>query len=154
MSCCLVVLLSCCLVVLFSCFLVLLFVIRPLNIFTGTVNSKLTIKQKILLAWIAPRGIVAAAVASYFAIELEKHGIDGSQLRAMVFLLIAITVLSAGLTGGFVAKLLGLKRQSEYGWVILDADAEVDEELEKTCPRGHDDVDCECKNCKIGRAHV
>jgi NhaP-type Na+/H+ or K+/H+ antiporter len=69
--------------------LILMFVIRPLNIFTGTVNSKLTIKQKILLAWIAPRGIVAAAVASYFAIELEKHGIDGSQLRAMVFLLIA-----------------------------------------------------------------
>jgi hypothetical protein len=62
-------------------------------------------------------------VASYFAIELEKHGIDGSQLRAMVFLLIAITVLSAGLTGGFVAKLLGLKRQSEYGWVILGANA-------------------------------
>ena len=103
--------------------LILMFVIRPLNIFFGTFNSNLKVKQKVLLAWIAPRGIVAAAVASYFAIELDKHGMDGSQLRAMVFLLIAVTVLSAGLTGGFVAKLLGLKRQSEHGWVILGANA-------------------------------
>ena len=119
--------------------LILMFVIRPLNIFTGTVNSNLTIKQKILLAWIAPRGIVAAAVASYFAIELEKHGIDGSQLRAMVFLLIAVTVLSAGLTGGFVAKLLGLKRQSEHGWVILGANA-VGRRLASALQSGGEDV--------------
>lgn len=103
--------------------LILMFLIRPLNVFTGTFNSNLTNKQKILLSWIAPRGIVAAAVASYFAIELERHGMDGSQLRAMVFLLIAITVLSAGLTGGLVAKLLDLKRESDKGWVILGANA-------------------------------
>jgi hypothetical protein len=86
-------------------------------------KSDLKLKQKLLLAWIAPRGIVAAAVASYFAIELEKNGIDGTQLRAMIFLLIAITVLSAGLTGGWVAQRLGLKRKSENGWIILGANA-------------------------------
>ncbi len=101
----------------------LIFFIRPLNIVFGTMNSDLSFKQKMLLAWLAPRGIVAAAVASYFAIELEKNGIDGSQLRAMVFLLIAVTVLSAGLTGGFVANLLGLKRKSDQGWIILGANA-------------------------------
>jgi len=119
--------------------LILMFVIRPLNIFCGTINSNLKSKQKILLAWIAPRGIVAAAVASYFAIELEKHGMDGSQLRAMVFLLIAVTVLSAGLTGGFVAKLLGLKRQSDHGWVILGANA-VGRELARALKKGGEDV--------------
>ena len=103
--------------------LTLVFVVRPINIIFSTMNSDLTAKQKILLAWMAPRGIVVAAVASYFVLELEKHGIDGSQLRAMVFLLIAVTVLSAGLTGGFVANLLGLKRQSEKGWIILGANA-------------------------------
>ena len=101
----------------------LVFFIRPLNIVFGTMNSDLSFKQKMLLAWLAPRGIVAAAVASYFAIELEKNGIDGAQLRAMVFLLIAVTVLSAGLTGGFVANLLGLKRKSDQGWIILGANA-------------------------------
>ena len=95
--------------------------VRPLNIVFGTMNSDLSFKQKMLLAWLAPRGIVAAAVASYFAIELEKNGIDGAQLRAMVFLLIAVTVLSAGLTGSFVANLLGLKRKSDQGWIILGA---------------------------------
>lgn len=101
----------------------LVFFIRPLNIVFGTMNSDLSFKQKMLLAWLAPRGIVAAAVASYFAIELEKNGIDGAQLRAMVFLLIAVTVLSAGLTGSFVANLLGLKRKSDQGWIILGANA-------------------------------
>ena len=103
----------------------LVFFIRPLNIVFGTMNSDLSFKQKMLLAWLAPRGIVAAAVASYFAIELEKNGIDGAQLRAMVFLLIAVTVLSAGLTGSFVANLLGLKRKSDQGWIILGANAEA-----------------------------
>jgi NhaP-type Na+/H+ or K+/H+ antiporter len=119
--------------------LILMFVVRPLNIFFGTFNSNLKVKQKVLLAWIAPRGIVAAAVASYFAIELDKHGMDGSQLRAMVFLLIAVTVLSAGLTGGFVAKLLGLKRQSEHGWVILGANA-VGRALAKSLTNGGEAV--------------
>lgn len=119
--------------------IILMFIIRPLTIFSATFKSNLTNKQKILLAWIAPRGIVAAAVASYFAIELEKHGMDGSQLRAMVFLLIAVTVLSAGLTGGFVAKLLGLKRQSEHGWVILGANA-VGRILGKALINGGEDV--------------
>ena len=103
--------------------LALVFFIRPLNIVFGTMNSDLSFKQKMLLAWLAPRGIVAAAVASYFAIELEKNGIDGAQLRAMVFLLITVTVLSAGLTGSFVANLLGLKRKSDQGWIILGANA-------------------------------
>ena len=101
----------------------LMIIVRPMNIFVGTLNSELTFKQKALLSWIAPRGIVAAAIASYFAIELERNGIDGSQLRAMVFLLITITVLSAGLTGGLAARLLGLKRKSNNGWVILGANA-------------------------------
>ncbi|MFQ6678457.1 MAG: cation:proton antiporter [Fidelibacterota bacterium] len=101
----------------------LMFVVRPLNIFLGTINSDLSFKQKVLLSWIAPRGIVAAAIASYFTIELEQNGIDGSQIRAMVFLLITVTVLSAGLTGSLMARLLGLKRRSNSGWVILGANA-------------------------------
>ncbi|MBC8322230.1 MAG: cation:proton antiporter [Candidatus Marinimicrobia bacterium] len=119
--------------------LILIFLIRPLNIYIGAFNSSLSNKQKILLSWIAPRGIVAAAVASYFAIELEKHGMDGSQLRAMVFLLIAVTVLSAGLTGGLVAKLLGLKRESDKGWVILGANA-VGRALANSLKNGGEDV--------------
>ncbi|MCS5653223.1 MAG: cation:proton antiporter [Candidatus Marinimicrobia bacterium] len=101
--------------------IILIFVIRPVSVFIGTHNSALNFDQKLLLSWIAPRGIVAAAVASLFVYELDQHGYDGTQLRALVFLLIIITVLSAGLTGGLVATKLNLKRKSQSGWIILGA---------------------------------
>jgi len=56
-----------------------------------------------------------------FVYELEQHGFDGTHLRALVFLLIIITVLSAGLTGGTVARKLDLRRKSQSGWIILGA---------------------------------
>lgn len=99
----------------------LIFLIRPLSVFVGTDKSGLDLNQKLLLSWIAPRGIVAAAVASLFVYELEIHGYDGTPLRALVFLLIIVTVLLAGLTGGFVAGKLNLRRKSQSGWIILGA---------------------------------
>jgi hypothetical protein len=100
---------------------VLMFFIRPLSVFSSTATSSLNAKQKILISWIAPRGIVAAAVASLFAFELDIHGFEGSQLRALVFLVIIITVLFAGFTGGWAASALSLKRKKESGWILLGA---------------------------------
>ena len=102
-----------------SLVLVIMLILRPLTILAGTWGSELNLKQKTLLSWIAPRGIVAAAVASLFSMELEAHGFDGAQLQAMVFLLIILTVLQAGLTGGITASLLGLRKKTGTGWVIL-----------------------------------
>ena len=119
----------------------LIFLIRPLSVFIGTDNSGLDIKQKLLLSWIAPRGIVAAAVASLFVYELEIHGFDGTQLRALVFLLIIITVLLAGLTGGFVAGHLDLKRKSQSGWIILGAH-EVARILSRLLKNAGNDIIC------------
>jgi len=100
--------------------LALILIVRPLNIAAGTYGSNLNLKQKTFLAWVAPRGIVAAAIASLFSIKLEVHGIPAAgELRAMVFLVIAMTVILAGLTGGVVAGWLNLKRPSNAGWVIL-----------------------------------
>jgi NhaP-type Na+/H+ or K+/H+ antiporter len=97
----------------------LMFVVRPVNVLLGTLGSGLDWKQKVFMAWIAPRGIVAAAVASLFA---AREGFDGGdEMRALVFLVIAITVLSAGLLGGPLASLLGIRRRQDAGWVILGA---------------------------------
>lgn len=102
--------------------LALMFVVRPLNILAGTLGSDLTWREKGFLAWLAPRGIVAAAVSSLFARTLEEEGIaGGEELRAMVFLVIAATVVLQGLTGGIVASWLGLRRPSDNGYVILGA---------------------------------
>jgi NhaP-type Na+/H+ or K+/H+ antiporter len=101
---------------------VLMFLVRPLNILAGTWGSGLALRDKAFLAWLAPRGIVAAAVSSLFAGELEHAGIaGGSDLRALVFLVIAVTVLVQGLSGGVVAQLLGVRRASNEGLAILGA---------------------------------
>jgi NhaP-type Na+/H+ or K+/H+ antiporter len=101
---------------------VLMFLVRPLNVLAGTWGTRLNWRQRAFMAWMAPRGIVAAAVASLFASELARHGVPGGgEFRAMVFLTIAITVLFYGLTGGVVARLLGLRRRVDDGWVILGA---------------------------------
>ena len=100
----------------------LMLVVRPLNVLVGTYGSDLTKREKVFLSWMAPRGIVAAAVASLFAQELAAAGVDGgNELRALVFLVIAATVLIQGLSGGWIAKLLGVRRPSNYGYLILGA---------------------------------
>lgn len=101
---------------------VLMFVVRPLNVLAGTWGTDLTVREKAFLCWLAPRGIVAAAVSSLFAETLDAEGIaGGSELRAMVFLVIAATVLVQGLSGGLIADLLGLRRPSNRGYAILGA---------------------------------
>ena len=121
--------------------ILLIVVIRPMSVFIGTKKSGLDFNQKLLLSWIAPRGIVAAAVASLFVYELEQHGFDGTQLRALVFLLIIITVLSAGLTGSAVAKKLKLKRKSHSGWIILGAH-EVSRLLSRLLKQAGNEIIC------------
>ena len=104
--------------------LVLMFIVRPAAVAAGTVFSELGWRERWFIAWIGPRGIVAAAVASFFAAEFTARGIEGGyELRALVFLVIAVTVVFAGLTGGPMAGLLGLRRPRRKGWVILGANA-------------------------------
>jgi hypothetical protein len=103
-------------------------VVRPLTVAVSTVGTDVTFKEKVFLSWLAPRGIVAAAVASLFAIHLTASGMDdgarsGAQMRALVFLVIAATVTIQGLTGGPLASLLGLRRRKNDGYMILGANA-------------------------------
>ncbi len=101
--------------------LALVFVVRPLNVLAGTFATGLAPREKAFIAWLAPRGIVAAAVSSLFAQTLAAAGIPGGPpLRALVFLVIAVTVVVQGSTGGLVAGLLGLRRVPK-GWVVVGA---------------------------------
>ncbi|RJP80365.1 MAG: hypothetical protein C4522_08110 [Desulfobacteraceae bacterium] len=104
--------------------LVLMVLVRPAAVLVGTSFSELGWKERFFIAWIGPRGIVAAAVASFFAAAFTEKGLPGGyELRALVFLVIAVTVVFAGLTGGLVAGVLGLRRPSQMGWVLLGANA-------------------------------
>ena len=103
---------------------VLMFVVRPLGVALCTRGSDLTTKERAFIAWLGPRGIVAAAVASVFAQQLESAGVgDGLELRALVFLVIAVTVSVQGLSSGYLASALGLRRRSNSGYAIVGANA-------------------------------
>jgi NhaP-type Na+/H+ or K+/H+ antiporter len=92
-----------------SCVLVLMFVVRPVAVSVATVGLPLVWRQKLFMAWLAPRGIVTAAVASLFAIRLEQAGILGAgRLQGLVFLTILMTVGIQGLTAQPLARVLGL----------------------------------------------
>jgi len=102
----------------------LVLVVRPLGVFFSTLGSELTVRERLFVAWIAPRGIVAAAVASIVAAAFAREGLDGGQeLLALVFLTIAGTVLLAGLTAAPVARLLGVRMPGREGVAILGANA-------------------------------
>ena len=102
--------------------LALIVIIRPLSVFASTIGSSLTLKEKLYLGWISPRGIVAAAVSSLFGTRLVASGYAGAEVIApLVFLVIVGTVLLASLTAKPVAGLLGLAEPDPQGFLILGA---------------------------------
>jgi NhaP-type Na+/H+ or K+/H+ antiporter len=101
---------------------VLTFAIRPVNVWICTAGSELSGRERWLIAGIAPRGIVAAAVASVSAGALASSGLEGGrELLALVFLTIAGTVLWAGLTAAPLAQLLGQRLPGRDTIAILGA---------------------------------
>jgi NhaP-type Na+/H+ or K+/H+ antiporter len=100
--------------------LTLMFVVRPIAIAACTINSGLNWRQKLFLAWVAPRGIVAASVASLFAILLTGKGINGGDsIKALVFLTIMMTVFVGGLTARWLAGWLKISSCEATGAVIV-----------------------------------
>ncbi len=98
----------------------LMLIVRPLNVLASTWNSDLNWRQKTFLAWVAPRGIVAASVASLFSIALTKAGINGGDsIKALVFLTIILTVFLQGLTARWVAGLLKVQATEATGAMIV-----------------------------------
>jgi NhaP-type Na+/H+ or K+/H+ antiporter len=101
---------------------VLIFVARPLAVWLSTIRSQLNWKERVFLFWMAPRGIVAAAVSSVFALAL----LEGNHQQAVVlvpltFLVIIGTVTFYGLTAAPVARWLGLAKSNPQGVIFVGA---------------------------------
>ncbi|NJK39499.1 MAG: sodium:proton antiporter [Oscillatoriales cyanobacterium RM2_1_1] len=98
----------------------LMWLVRPLNVWLCTLNGNLNWRQKLFVAWVAPRGIVSASVSSLFAILLTQRGINGGDaIKALVFLTIIMTVVLQGLTARWVANFLGITSSAATGAVIV-----------------------------------
>ena len=94
------------------CVFLLMIIVRPISIWIATMGRELDLKEKVFLAWLAPRGIVTAAVASLFSIRLEQAGILGAgRLQGLVFLTILMTVGIQGLTAKPLATRLELAQK-------------------------------------------
>jgi NhaP-type Na+/H+ and K+/H+ antiporter len=100
---------------------VLVLAVRPLGVWLCTAGSDLSRNERWFIASVAPRGIVAAAVASVAASVLESSGIPGgAELRALVFLTITGTVILA-VAAGPIARLLGVRLPGRDMVAILGA---------------------------------
>ncbi|MBB2494575.1 cation:proton antiporter [Aquipseudomonas ullengensis] len=101
---------------------VIQFVARPLNVALSTYGSSLNWRERALLAWIAPRGIVAAAVSAIFALRMQEHGSEQAQLLVpLTFLVIIGTVVLQSATARPLARLLKVAEPAAHGFLIIGA---------------------------------
>ena len=102
--------------------LIIQFIARPLNVLLSTAGSKLNWRERTLLAWIAPRGIVAAAVSAIFAIRLDEAGHEGALLLVpLTFAVIIGTVVLQSATARPLARLLKVAEPPPSGFLIVGA---------------------------------
>ncbi len=98
----------------------MIFIARPLSVFFSTIGKKISWREKLFLSWIAPRGIVAAAVSSIFALRLLETGIENAEaLVPVTFVVIVGTVVIYGLTSTPVARWLGVAESDSQGILIV-----------------------------------
>ena len=107
-------------------FLIVIFVIRPVGVILSSWKSNLNWKEIAFISWIGPKGIVAAAVASLFSLDLLNEGsyVDPKEaelLLPLVFSVIVGTVVIQGSSAKFIAKLLGVVRKEPTGYIIVGA---------------------------------
>lgn len=102
--------------------LALLFLVRPATVLISLAFSRIPWRERLFVAWIAPRGIVAVAISGLFALRLDELGYgDGSTLVALSFAVVAATIVAHGFTIGSVARVLGLTSRTQPGILIVGA---------------------------------
>ena len=103
-------------------FVVILFIARPAMVLISTFGSKLGWREKALLSWIAPRGIVAAAVSALFALRLQELGFANAELLVpLTFMVIIGTVVVQSATARPLANYLKVAEPEPRGVLIVGA---------------------------------
>lgn len=106
----------------FAVLAVVIFLIRPVGVLVSTAGSTLNQNERLFLSWIAPRGIVAAAVSSLFGFELLSMGYaDAGILAPLTFLVIVGTVVLQAGTAKPIARWLDVAEEEAHGFLLLGA---------------------------------
>lgn len=104
----------------FLAFIIL--ICRPAAVFLSTIRSELKWQEKLYISSIGPRGIVAAAIASLFALRLEEQGVpDAEVLLSTIFWVIIVTIIACSVSSRPLANLLKLTKPDPQGIVFLGA---------------------------------
>lgn len=102
--------------------LVIQFVARPLAVWVSSIGSELSWQERAMVAWVGPRGIVAAAVSAFFALRLEQAGYeDAGLISALTFAVIIGTVVFQSATARTVAGLLKVTEPERRGILLIGA---------------------------------
>ncbi len=101
---------------------VLQFAAGPLRAFISSAGSTLSFRERLFVGWVFPRGIVAAAISSLFALRLGEIGYPGADvLVPLVFSIIIGTVIIQSVTAKPVANLLGVSAPEPTGVLVVGA---------------------------------
>lgn len=102
---------------------VVICVVRPLTILACSRGTGLVWRDLVFLSWVAPRGVVAASMASLFTLSLVEQGqfANPAFLESFVYSVIFATVLLQGPTAAPLARFLGLLEKDPNGWLIVGA---------------------------------
>lgn len=101
---------------------IVIFIVRPMAVSACTSGSELSIQERVFLGWFAPRGVVAASMASLFALRMQGGSSgDPAFLEAFVYSVISVTVVLQGLSAGPLASLLKVRAKEPQGWLIVGA---------------------------------
>ena len=97
------------------------FIVRPLSVWVSAIGTSVNFQEKMLLSWIAPRGIVAAAISAVFAERLAHHGFTAGAdaLVPLTFFIIIGTVVIQSATGKMLAQKLELSDANSQGVLIV-----------------------------------
>lgn len=102
--------------------LAIMFIIRPAAVFLSTWRSNLRWQEKAFIAWIGPRGIIAASISSLFGLSLFQAGYaDSGRIVALTFLTIGMTVVIQGLSASTIARLLGISSTENLAAFVVGA---------------------------------
>ncbi len=96
-----------------------MFVLRPLGVWLSTAGQQFTTRERVFMAWVAPRGIVAASMASLFALRLADRHVEGAELLELTTYSVVVgTVVVQGLSAPWLARVLGLLARRPSGWLL------------------------------------
>lgn len=97
-----------------------LLVARPAAVLASLAFSDVPWRERILVAFTGPRGVVLVAVAGLFGERLAAIGIeDGAQVSSLAFALVAASVVLHGFTLSPMARWLGLNAADRPGVLIV-----------------------------------